>query len=82
MTNYVSTHELKTGDIVEHYGCMFELTERFNRKDKDDLVYDEQGVTWFKTKCLEYAEGPIPKHWADTWTIQGNKNATWRVVEG
>ena len=75
-----TTHELNVGDIVEHYGCKFKLIERFNRKHKNDLQYDEQGVTWFHTECLEFKAGSMPKHWADTWVIQGNKNASWKVL--
>lgn len=77
---YKTTHELNVGDIVQYYGCQFKLIERFNRKHKDDLQYDEQGVTWFYTECLEFKEGSMPKHWAETWVIQGNKNASWKVV--
>ena len=77
---YKTTHELNVGDVVEYYSCKFKLTERFNRKDKQSLVHDEEGVTWFHTECIEYKDGVMPKHWADTWVIQGNKNASWRVV--
>lgn len=77
---YKNTHELNVGDTVSYYGCKFKLTERFNRKHKDDLKYDEQGVTWFRTECLYFEEGSMPKHWAETWVIQGNKNASWKVV--
>lgn len=77
---YKTTHALSVGDVVEYYGCKFKLTDRFNRKDKQSLMYDEEGVTWFHTECLEYNEGIMPKHWADTWVVQGNKKASWRVV--
>lgn len=77
---YKTTHNLNVGDTVAYHGCKFKLTERFNRKHKDDLKYDEQGVTWFRTECIDFEEGSMPKNWAEDWVIQGNKNASWKVI--
>lgn len=81
MSKYVNTHELLLGDVVSYYGCKFRLTERRLRLHPDDLKYDTMGTSWFRTECVEYNEGAMPKSWANTWVIQGNSHAMWHVIE-
>lgn len=75
-----NTHELRTGDVLVFSGCHFALTERKVWRRPDDLQWDDHGTVTFQTDLLYYREGSMPRHWADTWTIQGNSRATWHVV--
>jgi hypothetical protein len=76
-----TTHELQVGDVIEAHGCRFELT--FGSVDKSDsqLKYDTSGTAWFKTRLLTRSkDSPLREDWAEAWIVQGNKNASWRVV--
>jgi len=84
MLNYenVTTHQLKDGDVIQFYGCAFQLK---NRKEWPMEAGDDpklQGaVITFDTDLLVYtADGGMPHHWAQRWTVQGNKLAHWALL--
>ncbi|MNZ81402.1 hypothetical protein D3C78_1000660 [compost metagenome] len=79
----VNTHELKEGDFVISHGVLFQL---HSRKDwgmaPDDTEYRGSCVT-FKTDLIVFpATASMPKHWAEDWTVQGNKLASWLRFKG
>lgn len=79
----VNTHQLNDGDVIEYYGCRFQLKNRkvWPMEPKDDPVKQAEVVT-FDTDLLVYCGDVMPKHWADRWSVQGNKLAMWcRLVE-
>lgn len=71
-----NTLELKEGDIVQHYNCIFRLINRTS--------YENDTVVRFDTECVKFdPEGPIPHHWAHReggFAIQGNTYAYWSKV--
>lgn len=74
-TKLVNTQQLKNGDVIEYYACVFQLK---NRTEYDD------GAVRFDTDCLVYsAEAGMPHHWVDRdggFTIQGNERAHWALL--
>lgn len=85
----VSTHDLKDGDELFHYGAHFRLkgrkehpTNEFSN-ERDREIEQANGVCiTFQTDLLNDG-GDIPKSWLQGgWTIQGNRAASWaRVVQ-
>jgi hypothetical protein len=71
-----NTHQLEVGDIVCEHGARFELIER-----RVSQVHYPIGETLsFTTKLLSAAPNcQIPLQWRDSWTVQGNRRAHWRV---
>lgn len=79
-----NTHELKAGDVVLNYGVAFELLERKTYPMRADDCPDRQGdCIVFTTKCVgSTVSGDVfPMGWRKGYTIQGNKMATWAVIE-
>lgn len=76
-----NTHELKVGDLLQHYGAILRLmtrTEYHNEKQPDNPTIQ------FSTECLHLEENAtMPKEWAyreGGFTIQGNRLAYWNAV--
>ncbi|WYV99277.1 hypothetical protein KoPa4_00109 [Pseudomonas phage vB_PpuM-KoPa-4] len=74
-----NTHELKEGEIIRHYGCLFKLKNK-----RRSNCHDDSEVYIFDTVCLGRTnDSQIPMHWINReggYTIQGNERATWGVV--
>lgn len=80
----VNTHELSNGDVIQFYGCTFQLKNRKVWPMEANKCPKLQGeCITFDTDLLVYStEGGMPHHWAQRWTVQGNKLAIWsRLVE-
>ena len=77
MKIYKNTFELNINDVVSSHGLLFKLTNKPSIKHPEDAVV-------FETMCLGFAQGcthtNMPKHWQDSWTIQGNDLAIWEVI--
>lgn len=81
-TEIVNTHELKEGDLVRYYGVTFRLKDRINH----GLTAGFDPIT--QGDCISFAtdvihddgSGIIPRHWRDSWTIQGNRRAHWSRI--
>lgn len=82
-TETVTTHDLKEGDLVKHYGIVFKLRDRKNHGMCGASDEKLQGVCIsFKTDVVDASErSPIfPEHWLKDWTFQGNKLAHFNRV--
>lgn len=77
-----TTHELNEGDTVLYYGCVFQLKNRKVHPMEPGFCPKLQGeCITFETDLLVYsADCGMPRHWADRWTIQGNKLAVWSLL--
>ena len=82
MFDTVDTHALKNGDLVSVSGTLFKLRDRQSRAPRTGESGSMYGdVVWFKTDvALVGNPDGMPAHWRDTWTVQGNKMATWQRV--
>lgn len=83
-TENVSTHDLKEGDIVLHYGVTFRLKDR---KDHGltpgfDPVTQGTCITFATEVLADNSGGFFPKSWQTRFTIQGNRMALWARVIG
>lgn len=60
--------ELKAGDVVFRYHCLFRLVSvNYDSIDRHD---GKRVINW-KTELVEYSpEGGMPRHWADDWSLQ------------
>jgi len=76
----VNTHGLQEGDVVKYYGCIFKLRDKRVFSGPRDIECDPQGTVSFRTDLVHWEEGSMPLGWAETWSIQGNSRATWRVI--
>jgi hypothetical protein len=73
-----TTHQLCTGDLVAEHGCVWRLVGQAQRPHP--AGDPDSGVRWWHTELVSFTAGEIPRHWAETWIIQGNETARWRVV--
>jgi hypothetical protein len=72
-----NTNELKDGDVIVEHGLVFELKEGRTFP----CEYTGHGQV-FKTNLIARIDQTnMPKHWQNTWTVQGNANAKWAVIE-
>lgn len=74
-----NTHQLKDGDVIRHYGCLFVLkNKRRSNCHADSEVYV------FDTHCIGRADdSAIPVHWIQReggYKIQGNERANWALI--
>jgi hypothetical protein len=82
MLNYVNanTHQLKEGDTIQFYGCVFQLKNRKEWPPVDDAERWGAVIT-FDTDLLVYTDNcGMPHHWATKWTVQGNSLAMWALL--
>ena len=88
-----NTTELKTGDIIQHYGMVIKLGERKAYKAIDiDGSQANITVVRFSGEILNVeevnADGVVPFSWrcennklGNEWSVQGNQFATWKLLE-
>ena len=88
-----NTTELKTGDIIQHYGMVIKLGERKAYKAINiDGSQANDTVVRFSGEILNVeevnADGVVPFSWrcennklGNEWSVQGNHLATWKVLE-
>lgn len=89
-TESVTTHDLREGDIVRHYGMRILIDSR--GQDAGHPDYPERGATvWFHGTVLNPSQvnaDLVPVGWRSSdsctrcergqhWQIQGNRRATW-----
>lgn len=74
-----NTHQLKEGDTIRHYGCIFRLKNK-----RRSNCHGDSEVYVFDTVCLaRQKDSAVPVHWIKReggFTIQGNERASWAVV--
>lgn len=78
---------MKPGDTMRHYGVVFRITEIVVYTDSWHLLKrGEFGPPLpcyvGRTELVQYPDSGsvMPRHWADTWTFQGNHRATFTKV--
>lgn len=79
-----NTHQLKEGDVIVNYGVYFQLLDRKTYPMRDSDCPEKQGeCVTFTTKCVgSTVSGDVfPMHWRNDYTVQGNKMATWAVID-
>lgn len=73
-----TTHQLKEGDVIRHWGCIFRLKNK-----RRSTCHGDSEVYVFDTVCLgRQADSNIPVHWIKReggYTIQGNERASWAL---
>jgi hypothetical protein len=79
---YVTTTELKNGDVVLAHGAKLKLRGRVNHGP--DKAHPGGGdIITFHVDMIDNQNGNIPLHWLtaenprDRYTIQGNNYAIW-----
>lgn len=82
-TETVTMHDLKDGDLVQHYGVIFKLRDRKDHGMRPDDDADLQGACiTFKTDVIDASNRSetFPKAWLKDWVFQGNKLMTVKRV--